>query len=56
VEDVLNFVRESGGLDYAAEKMQVYQNKAFGLLADFPDTASRQSMEQLVRFTTERKK
>lgn len=56
MEEVLNFVRESGGLDYASERMHWYQAEAFKLLSDFPDTASKQSMEQLVRFTTERKK
>lgn len=56
VEEVLQFVRQSGGLAYAADKMHWYQEEAFKMLAAFPDTESKYSLEQLVRFTTERKK
>jgi octaprenyl-diphosphate synthase len=56
VAEVISFVRNSGGLDYAASQMQQYQQEAFDILNTFPDHTSRKALEQLVRFTTERKK
>lgn len=56
VTEVIDFVRSSGGLDYANEKMIAYQTEAFEILKTFPDSQYRAGLEQLVRFTTERNK
>ncbi|MFM6976040.1 MAG: polyprenyl synthetase family protein [Sphingobacteriaceae bacterium] len=56
VTEVIAFVKQSGGLDYALSKMNQYQEEAFALIADFPNAAARAHLEDLVRFTTERKK
>jgi octaprenyl-diphosphate synthase len=56
VSEVISFVRNSGGLDYAREQMLRYQDEAFEILMTFPAHSSRTALEQLVRFTTERKK
>lgn len=56
VSEVINFVRNNGGLDYAREQMLLYQEEAFNILNTFPEHTSRTALEQLVRFTTERKK
>ncbi len=56
VQEIIDFVRNSGGLTYAEEKMLDFQQKAFDLLNDFPEDESRLSLEELVKFTTERKK
>jgi len=56
VAEVVNFVRSGGGLAYAEQKMLQYQQEAFDMLGDFPENAYRSALEQLVRFTTERKK
>ncbi|HZK07196.1 MAG TPA: polyprenyl synthetase family protein [Bacteroidales bacterium] len=56
VNDVIEKVNHSGGIDYARQRMLEYQQKAFDLLFTFPDTPMRQSFEQLVRFTVERNK
>ena len=55
VKEVVTFVRDSGGIDYAIRQMGDYQAKAFELLGTFPDNTYRRSLEELVRFTTERK-
>ncbi len=55
VDEVVSFVRAKGGLDYAEAKMLEFQEKAFKLLSDFPDSTSRTSLEELVKFTTDRK-
>lgn len=56
VEEVMAFVRESGGMQYAEKAMYRYQEQAFELLRSFPESESRDSMEQLVRYVTEREK
>ncbi|HEY9561750.1 MAG TPA: polyprenyl synthetase family protein [Anseongella sp.] len=56
VQEVIEFVKTSGGLQYATEVMNRFQEEAFGLLHQFPVSGNRDSLEQLVRFTTERKK
>jgi len=56
VLEVIEFVRTSGGLDYAKEKMMSYQAEAFKILEAFPESQYKTGLEQLVRFTTERNK
>lgn len=56
VREVIDFVRTSGGMEYATTKMQEYQQRAFNILAEFPASQYRDGLEQLVKFTTERKK
>ncbi len=56
VSEVIDFVRKSGGLDYARSRMDAYQQEAFTILNELPEHDSRISLQQLVRFTTERKK
>jgi len=56
VAEVIAFVRSSGGMDYATEKMLQYQSEAFAILDNFPASDYRSALEQLVRFTTERTK
>lgn len=56
VTEVITFVRSSGGMDYAREKMLQYQQEAFDILTAFPDNTYKVALEQLVRFTTERNK
>lgn len=56
IEQIIRFVKESGGLRYAETQMKKYQEAAFEILNTFPKSESRESLEQLVRFTTERNK
>jgi octaprenyl-diphosphate synthase len=49
-------VLQSGGIEYAIEKMEGYKNDALQLLNTFPDSPSKGSLEELVAFTTDRKK
>lgn len=53
-EEVIRLIRDTGGLDYARQRMAQYRQEAFALLHTFPDSPSRQSLEQLVDFVTER--
>ncbi len=54
VEQVINMVMTAGGLKYAKGKMHQYQDQAFTILNTFPSSVYKDSLEQLVRFTTER--
>ncbi len=56
VAEIIDFVRNSGGMDYATRQMENYQNEAFNILNQLPEHSSRNALQQLVRFTTERKK
>jgi octaprenyl-diphosphate synthase len=55
VREVIQFVHQSGGLQYAEEAMLRFRAEAFELLHTFPASEVRQSLEDLVVFVTERK-
>ena len=38
VDEVIAFVRENGGIDYATEKMHAYKAKAIEIISDVPDS------------------
>lgn len=54
VERVMQLVMDSGGLDYARKAMARHQANAFAILEKLPDSVYRESLRNLVRFTTER--
>lgn len=56
VREVIEFVRASGGLEYAKQAMLRFREEAFALLHEFPPSDVRQSLEDLVVFVTDRKK
>ena len=56
VAEVIDFVRSSGGLDYASEKMVEFQKEALDLLNEFPNNEYREGLRQLVEYTTQRNK
>jgi len=56
IAQIIKFVKETGGLQYAETQMKKYQDEAFAILNTFPDSDSHRGLEQLVRFTTERDK
>ena len=56
VNQVIGKVNNSGGIEYATKKMKEYQQKAFDLLYEFPESPMRKSFEQLVTYTVERNK
>ncbi len=55
VAEVIDRVNKSGGIEYARQIMEDYRDKAIKILNDFPECPSRNSLEQLVVFTTNRK-
>lgn len=55
VNEVIDLVKENGGLEYAKEKMIAYQKKAMDILFEFPESDARNAMEGLVNYVSERK-
>lgn len=55
VKEVIDFVLKSGGIAYAEKRMNEYKTKALELLQKFSKSDSRDSLEALVKYTTERK-
>lgn len=56
VIEVIDFVKKSGGLDYAKQKMTAYYEEALSILAEFPDSPYKTSLRDLVLYSIERKK
>ncbi|WP_127126800.1 polyprenyl synthetase family protein [Pseudoflavitalea rhizosphaerae] len=55
VQEVINTVKEAGGIQYAEQKMMQYRDDALAILNDFDNQEVRNGLEELVRFTTDRK-
>jgi octaprenyl-diphosphate synthase len=55
IKYIINKVVEAGGIQYAIQKMNAYRDDALKILYEFKDTDSRKGLEELVRFTTDRK-
>lgn len=53
---VIDFVRRTGGIRYAEERMNRFQQEAFEILNSFPVSPYRESLTNLVLYTTQRKK
>ena len=56
IAEVISFVIEYGGLDYAELKMNQYRDKALAILDNYPDSEVKNSLQQFVNYTTARKK
>ena len=56
VSEVVDFVREMGGIEFATEKMQEFKSNAMDILMEFPASPARQSLRDLVEFTVSRNK
>lgn len=54
VKEVIAFVKQSGGIQYAVEKMNDYHRQAMAILECFPESAYRNSLKDLVQFTIDR--
>ncbi|MEO0552691.1 MAG: polyprenyl synthetase family protein [Bacteroidota bacterium] len=56
VQEVIDFVKKSGGIEYAQKVMQKFYDEAMEILNSFEDSVYKQSLGQLVQFTIERNK
>lgn len=54
VKEVIEFVRQSGGIEYAQSVMNRFHQEALVLVQDVPDSTYKRSLIQLVQYTIER--
>ncbi len=55
VQYVVDIVVKHGGIKYAEQKMLQFRDEALTILYSYPDSPVRAALEELVRFTTDRK-
>lgn len=55
IKIILDAVSKTGGIAYAQSKMNEYRDDALSILYQFPESNIRKGLEDLVRYTTDRK-
>ena len=56
VNKVIDFVKDSGGLDYATSKMHQFQDEALQILAQYPESEYKSSLKLMVDYVINREK
>lgn len=56
VNELIQYVKDQGGLEYATAKMHTYKNMALDILKTIPQNDSTIALEQLVAYSIDRKK
>ena len=56
VKEVIQFVKDAGGLSYAENKMKSFQQEAFDLIQHYPDSPYKSSLELMMTYVIDRKK
>ncbi len=54
VREVIEFVKQNGGIEYTKKMMHQYSNEALNILKEFPDNECRQSLELMVQYVMDR--
>ena len=55
VKELIDFVKNAGGLDYAVGVMKEYQQKAKNILSEFPESDAKNSLQLMLDYVIERK-
>lgn len=55
VQQVINWVNNSGGIEYTVSVMNQFRDEALAILFQFPKSETRDALEEMVRYTTDRK-
>lgn len=56
VKEVIAYVKEKGGLDYAVSKMMQFKDEALDLLNNYPDSDYKAALMLMVNYVVDRKK
>lgn len=56
VAEVIRYVQESGGIEYARKRMEEFRDRANEVLQTYPDTEYKKAMQDLVEYVIERRK
>ena len=55
VKQLISFVKEKGGVEYAEKVMLNYKSKALNMILEFPKNDFRKSLEFMLDYVVERK-
>ncbi|MEM1259201.1 MAG: polyprenyl synthetase family protein [Bacteroidota bacterium] len=56
VKEVISYVKEKGGLDYAVSKMMHFKDEALEILNSYPDSDHKAALTLMVNYVVDRKK
>jgi octaprenyl-diphosphate synthase len=56
IAEVISFVSDYGGIEYAELKMNQFRDKALAILDSYPESDVKESLKEFVHYTTSRKK
>jgi len=56
VNEIMDFVKSNGGIEYAKNIMEDYKSKALEILSKFSQNEANKALVKLVEYTTQRKK
>lgn len=56
VKEVIRFVKDNGGLEYATKRMKAFQKEALALLEPYPESEYKAALILMVNYVIERKK
>lgn len=56
VEEVMKMVQQSGGIEYATERMNGFHQEALNMLQDLPNGEAKESLKELCNYVITRKK
>ena len=56
VKEVISFVKDHGGLDYAIAKMKQFRDQALKIIEPYPNSEFKKSLELMVEYVIDRKK
>lgn len=56
VKEVIAYVKEKGGLEYAVSKMMEFKDEALAILENYPDSDYKASLTLMVNYVVDRKK
>lgn len=54
IQEVILYVKETGGIDYTISKLKLFQKEALNDLYEFPDNQYKESLIELVNYVIER--
>ena len=54
VREVIDYVKRSGGIEYALKSMNKFHEEALAILQELPESSYKNSLQQLVQFTIDR--
>ena len=54
VRELIAWVKEKGGMEYAVQRMNEYRDQALSLISDFPDSPAKKSLYEMVNYVVDR--